>query len=254
MKIESTGVTMSLGGKSILKGIDFTLQDGEILGIIGPNGGGKSTFLKCVYRTLHPDAGIICMNDRNIDDMSYKETACQLAVVAQHGGSHFDFTVIDMVLMGRFPYKKVFSRDTEEDYALAEKALAQVGMVGRNQQSFSTLSGGEQQRVMLARALAQNTKCLILDEPTNHLDIRYQLEMMQLIQTLGITTAIAVHDLNIAAKYCHRLVAIQDGLVVGMGAPRELLTESFIYQLYGVKASIYFLGNATYPHIVFEGV
>ncbi|WP_295235247.1 ABC transporter ATP-binding protein [Veillonella sp.] len=254
MEIKGHNIKLAMGKKEILQGVDITLHDGEILGIIGPNGSGKSTFLKCVYRTLRPDSGYILLNGKKLDEFSYRETAMQMAVVSQHNMYNFDFKVIDVVLMGRSPYKKVFSRDTEEDYTIAQASLERVGLGDRSQQSFSTLSGGEQQRVMLARALTQDTPCLILDEPTNHLDIRYQLEIMEIVRNLNATTLMAVHDLNIAAKYCHCLLAIDKGQVVGCGEPASLLTTEFIESLYGVKASIYFLGTASYPHVVFEGI
>ena len=175
-----------------------------------------------------------------------------MAVVAQHNIYNFDFKVIDIVLMGRASYKKLLSRDTKDDFELARVALAKVGLLEKAEQSFNTLSGGEQQRTILARALAQDTECLILDEPTNHLDIRYQLEIMELIQKLQRTTLMAVHDLNIAAKFCHRLIALKDGHVVGQGTPKELLTVDFIKTLYGVESSVHYFADNTYPHVVFE--
>ncbi|WP_127058544.1 ABC transporter ATP-binding protein [Veillonella ratti] len=252
MEISTQNIQLSVGKKNILRGIDIELYSNEILGIIGPNGSGKSTFLKCVYRTLKPDAGKITLDGKSIDELSYRDTALKMAVVAQHNIYNFDFKVIDIVLMGRAPYKKLLSRDTKDDFELARAALAKVGLLEKAEQSFNTLSGGEQQRTILARALAQDTECLILDEPTNHLDIRYQLEIMELIQKLQRTTLIAVHDLNIAAKFCHRLIALRDGQVVGQGTPKELLTVDFIKELYGVESSVHYFGDNIYPHVVFE--
>ena len=128
--------------------------------------------------------------------------------------------------------------DNAEDYRISEEALRKVGMHEFMHRSFSTLSGGEQQRVILARALAQQTECLILDEPTNHLDIKYQLQIMDIVKSLDVTVIAAVHDLNIAAMYCDRLLAIKEGVVVGMGTPEELLTEKFIFDMYEVKSQI----------------
>ena len=238
MEILAQAVEMTFGSKQILKGIDFTLRDKEFVGIIGPNGSGKSTFLKCVYRVQRPTAGKIFFYGRYIDELSYRESALQLAVVAQHNVYSFDFSVLEVVLMGRSPHKKLLQRDNLEDYQIARMALAVVGLADFEERSFATLSGGEQQRVILARALTQQTECLVLDEPTNHLDIKYQLQIMDIVKSLDLTVVAAVHDLNIAAMYCDRLVAIKDGLVVGVGTPRDLLTEEFIYEMYEVRSRV----------------
>ena len=144
------------------------VQDREIVGLIGPNGSGKSTLLKCIYRTLHPNAGHIELNGRSLDELSFRESALQMAVVAQHNQYQFDFSVMDIVLMGRMPHKKLLEGDSPEDYTIARRALEQVGMDHMETRNFLSLSGGEQQRVILARALTQESPCLILDEPTNH--------------------------------------------------------------------------------------
>ena len=143
-----------------------------------------------------------------------------------------------VVLMGRSPHKKILERDNLKDFLIARQALKKVGLEDFEERNFSTLSGGEQQRVILARALTQQTECLVLDEPTNHLDIKYQLQIMDIVKSLGLTVIAAIHDLNIAAMYCDRLVAIEDGQVVGVGTPQELLTEKFIYDMYGVESQI----------------
>lgn len=239
MEILAEAVKYFIGRKEILKGIDLHLKPKEFLGIIGPNGSGKSTFLKCVYRVQKPSEGKILFNGRLLDELSYRQSALMLAVVAQHNAYNFDFSVLDVVLMGRSPHKKMLERDNEEDYRLARESLEIVGLKGFEERNFSTLSGGEQQRVILARALTQGSECLVLDEPTNHLDIRYQLEIMDIVKSLNRTVIAAVHDLNIACMYCDRLIAIRKGEVVGMGTPEELLTKDFIKDLYGVDCEIH---------------
>lgn len=238
MEILAKAVRMAFGSKEILKGMDFTLRDKEFVGIIGPNGSGKSTFLKCVYRVQKPTEGEIVFDGKRLDELSYRESALKLAVVAQHNTYSFDFSVLEVVLMGRSPHKKMLERDNQEDYRIARKALEVVGLAAFEKRSFATLSGGEQQRVILARALTQQTECLVLDEPTNHLDIKYQLQIMDIVKSLGLTVVAAVHDLNIAAMYCDRLVALNDGQVAGVGTPRQLLTEQFIYDMYGVRSRV----------------
>lgn len=238
MEILTEAVKLFIGRKEILKGIDFKLRPKEFVGIIGPNGSGKSTFLKCVYRVMKPTDGAILFDGRRLDELSYRESALKLAVVAQHNFYSFDFSVLDVVLMGRSPHKKILERDNLEDFKIARTALKTVGLEDFEERNFSTLSGGEQQRVILARALTQQTECLVLDEPTNHLDIKYQLQIMDIVKGLDLTVVAAIHDLNIAAMYCDRLVAIDAGTVVGMGTPQELLTEKFIYDMYGVESKI----------------
>lgn len=238
MEILAEAVKMFMGQKEILKGIDFHLHNKEFLGIIGPNGSGKSTFLKCLYRVQKPTSGLIYFNGRNIDELSFRESALQLAVVAQHNFYSFDFSVIDVVLMGRAPHKKILDGDNENDFFIARQAIKTVGLENFEKRNFSTLSGGEQQRVILARALTQQTECLILDEPTNHLDIKYQLQVMDIVKGLNKTVVAAIHDLNIAAMYCDRIVALKNGKIIGCGTPKELFTSEFIYDVYDVESLV----------------
>ena len=161
-----------------------------------------------------------------------------MAVVAQHNETSFDFSVIEMVLIGRSPHKKFMQRDNHDDYEMAYKALDKVGMLDFKDRSINSLSGGEKQRIILARALVQDTECLILDEPTNHLDIRYQLQFMSIAKDLHITILSAIHDLNIASMYCDKLFALKDGRIIAYGSPKEVLTKEIIEELYNVKARI----------------
>ena len=238
MRVETKAVEALLNGNHILKGIDLDASSQELVGVIGPNGSGKSTLLKCIYRVLKPTGGAVFLDGKSLDGYSYRESARHIAVVAQHNYYNFDFSVRDVVLMGRSPHKRALDRDTAEDYQIVAESLETVGMTSFADRSFSTLSGGEQQRVILARALAQRTPCLILDEPTNHLDIKYQLQLMDLVRGLDRTVIAAVHDLNIAAMYCDRLYAVKDGRVVGQGRPEELLTPTFIREVYEVDARV----------------
>lgn len=251
MKIETKAVEALLSGSHILKGIDLDIGDRELVGVIGPNGSGKSTLLKCIYRVLKPTKGVVYLDGKPLDNYSYRDSARRVAVVAQHNYYNFDFSVKDVVLMGRSPHKRALDRDTAEDWQIVAESLETVGMTAFADRSFSTLSGGEQQRVILARALAQRTPCLILDEPTNHLDIKYQLQLMDLVRELDRTVIAAVHDLNIAAMYCDRLFAVKDGRIVGQGRPEELLTREFIQEVYEVDAQIMTDGDGRL-HILFH--
>lgn len=238
MEIKASEISAQLGGNDILKGVSITAKKEDFVGIIGPNGSGKSTLLKCIYRVLQPTGGAIYLDGNSLKNYSYRESAKKMAVLAQHNYYNFDFSVRDVVLMGRSPHKRPMERDNAEDYAIVKQSLSTVGMLDFAERKFSTLSGGEQQRVILARALAQQTPCLILDEPTNHLDIRYQLQLMDTVRGLNRTIISAVHDLNIAAMYCTWLYAMKDGKVVASGTPEEVLTPKQIKEIYEVDAEV----------------
>lgn len=229
-----------LGAKHIVRGVSFKSSERQLVGIIGPNGSGKSTLLKTVYRTLKPQAGMVYLNGTEISALSLRETAQKMGVMSQINEFNFDFTVEKMVRMGRTPYKHLMEADSQEDMRVVEAAMEQTGLIPFRDRKYSTLSGGEKQRVLIARTLAQQTPCIILDEPTNHLDIKYQLQLMDLVRSLNRTVIAAIHDLNIAAMYCDYLYALKDGLVVGEGKPVDLLTEKFIRYVYEVDAKVVF--------------
>lgn len=238
MQVQTSALTAALGGNQILRGIDIDIHSKEMVGILGPNGSGKSTLLKCIYRTLKPTNGAVFLDGQALDSYSYRASARKVAVLAQHNYYNFDFSVQEVVLMGRAPYKRALDRDTPEDFKLVERALQQVGMSQFRDRTFSTLSGGEQQRVILARALVQQTPCLILDEPTNHLDIKYQLQLMDFVRGLDRTILSAIHDLNIASMYCDRLYVMKEGKIVASGTPQNILTSALIRQVYEVDADV----------------
>lgn len=238
MIIETKGLSFSWGSARILEDVSLHAADGRLVGIIGPNGSGKSTFLKCVYRVLRPNAGCIRLNGEEIGRMGYKETAKLLGVVAQHNAYDFDFLVKDMVLMGRAPHKRALDSDTAEDYAIMRESLRQVGMETMEDRPFSNLSGGEQQRVILARTLAQRTQALILDEPTNHLDVKYQLQLLDIVKGMHKTVLAAFHDLNLAAMYSDEIYVLKDGRIYSHGVPQEVMTERMIAEVYGVHAKV----------------
>lgn len=238
MEIRTEDTTLSYGAARILKGISLETHTGEFVGIIGPNGSGKSTLLKCIYRVLKPDGGCIWLGDQELHEMKIRNSARKVAVVAQHNYYNFEFSVREVVMMGRAPHKKMLEKDGAKDFEIVDQALKTVGMYEFADRNFSTLSGGEQQRVILARALAQQTPCLILDEPTNHLDITHQLQLMELVRGLNVTVLSAIHDLNIAAMYCDRLYILKDGEIVGSGTPEELLTPETIRRVYQMESEI----------------
>jgi len=220
----------------ILQDINLEVSAGEFVGVIGPNGSGKSSLLRCIYRVLKPDTGRITFNGTNIWHLSPRELSKQMAVVLQETATEFDFTVAEVVAMGRFPHQGLFERESQQDQEIIHNALAQVRLDTVYDRNFSSLSGGEKQLVLVARAIAQQPQLLILDEPTNHLDIRYQLELMELVKELGVTTIAALHDLNLAATYCDRLYVLNQGRVIKQGHPTEVLSPDLIHSVYQVGA------------------
>ncbi len=249
--ISSKELIAHLGGKKILKNINISIANKEFVGIIGPNGSGKSTLLRCIYRTLKPSSGTIFINEQSLESLPIKETAKKMAVVSQHNDIAFDFSVLDMVLIGRSPHKRFMERDNPKDYEIALESLKKIGMEDFKERSFNSLSGGEKQRIILARALAQDTKCLILDEPTNHLDIKYQLQFMSIAKSLDITVISAIHDLNLAAMYCDKLYALKDGEVLSYGSPKEILNKELIKDLYDVNSEVVLDQSTNLLNIIF---
>lgn len=238
MQLNVDGVSFSMQGKRIISDIDLQAKPGEFVGIIGPNGSGKSTLLKNIYRVNKPEYGKITLDHEDIYELSAKKTAQKMAVVSQESSGLFDFSVRELVLMGRAPHKKMMESDTTEDGHIADEALQKVGLTDYSDRSITTLSGGEKQRVMIARALAQQAKVLVLDEPTNHLDVHHQLQLMDLVKKLNITVITALHDLNIASSYCDRIYVMKDGEIVKSGSPEEVLEEETLQEVFRVNTSI----------------
>ena len=238
MELKQQHVSVAIDQKKIVDDISLKVGQGDFVGIIGPNGSGKSTLLRAVYRMLKPSGGAIFLDDVNLNDMKPVDFAKQVAVVGQFNAVEFDFTVWEMALMGRNPHKKLLEAVQREDHQIVLEALAKVGMEQELHHSFSTLSGGEKQRVILARALAQQPKILILDEPTNHLDIKYQLQILSIVKSLGIGVLAVLHDLSLAAMYCNQLYIMKNGKAVRSGKPREIITSELVRSVYEIDCEV----------------
>ncbi|WP_189424374.1 ABC transporter ATP-binding protein [Devosia pacifica] len=231
-------VSVDIEGRRIVNEVVFSLERGQFLGLVGPNGSGKTSLLRAIYRVLAPRSGRVEVAGDSVWALSPRDVAKRLAVVAQERMGEFDFTVSELVGMGRTPHKRLMERDTASDFAIVEESLRQVGMLELRDRQFMNLSGGEKQRALVARALAQQAEFLVLDEPTNHLDIRHQLELLELVRSLGVTTIAALHDLSLAARYCDALVMMKDGCVIESGSPQQVLTAERIEAVYGVRARL----------------
>lgn len=235
--ITAHGIRFAYQRAAVLENIEITAAPGEVVGLIGPNGSGKSTLLRTLYGALTAQSGAILIDDTPVTDMHAREVAIKVAVVVQEpGGEQLPFTVRDLVLLGRTPHLRSFERHTRADHDIVAHALQKVGASHLADRTFSELSGGEKQRVLIGRAIAQDAAHLLLDEPTNHLDIRYQHEILTLVRDLGIATIVVLHDLNLAARYCDRLVLLHAGTVAIEGRPTEVLTPRIVKDVYGISA------------------
>ena len=232
MDIRTEGVQAVLGGSAILKGVDIQVGQRELVGIIGPNGSGKSTLLKCIYRVLKPTGGAVLLDGRDLDQYSYRESARRIAVVAQHNYYNFEFSVQDVVMMGRAPHKRALDRDNADDFRLVAEALELVGMSGFARRSFSPLSGGEQQRAALAKVLLLNPEILLLDEPTKGLDAEFKqvfAEILQILLRRGTAVLMVSHDIEFCARYAHRCALFFDGSIVTEAPPRAFFSGNSFY-------------------------
>ncbi|AHF67976.1 MULTISPECIES: ABC transporter ATP-binding protein [Pseudomonas] len=232
-----------------LEGIDLHIGQGEFVGLIGPNGSGKTSLLRCAYRFNEPDSGSLHLDGQDIWQQTPRWSAQRMAVMMQEFPQEFGLTVQDVVAMGRTPHQGWFDGESAEDLALIDKTLNQVGLQGLSEHSFVSLSGGEKQRALLARALVQQPGLLILDEPTNHLDPRYQLELLHSLRRLKLSTLASFHDLNLAAAFCDRLYVIEHGQIVASGTPTEVLTEQRLLHVFGVHALVDTHPLAPHPRI-----
>lgn len=239
MELKVNDLEIMIGQEAIVKSISFQTQKKQFVGIIGANGCGKSTMLKGIYKGIKPKAGRVFLDDLDLLAVSEKKVGQKLGVVNQFNELNFDLSVFQMVLLGRTPHKKLLESDTQADVDIVMDALAKTNLVSYAERSFLSLSGGEKQRVILARTIAQQPSYMILDEPTNHLDIRYQLEILSCVKNLEIGVLAALHDLELAAHYCDYIYAMKAGKIIAEGKPEELFTEQLIEDIYGVHCTIY---------------
>lgn len=229
-------------GHYVLTNVSLEVRRGELVGILGPNGSGKTTLLKVLGGALAPASGSVMLDGRPLIEWSPRQIARQVAFVSQDTHAPFDFTVLDIVLMGRYPHLGAFTLEGPDDLVIARRALSSTGTGEFEHRAFNTLSGGEKQRVVIASALAQGPQLLLLDEPTASLDIGHEIEVQTLLRRLNtdgdVTMVLSTHDLNLAAALCHRLVLLKDGQVLAAGPTEEVLTSDTVRALYGVEADV----------------
>ena len=240
VRIRIRDVEFSYASVPILKNICMEVAESEILGIIGPNGAGKSTLLRCIDRILSPQKGTIFLNEQDISKMSRLEIAKRMGYIPQSTTQVFPATVFETVLMGRRPH--ISWRCNERDVEKVLEVLHLLDLEGLAMRDINELSGGQQQKVLIARALVQEPDVLLLDEPTSNLDIKHQLEVMDIIKEIarkkGISAIMAIHDLNLAARYADRLIMMKDGMIYAAGEHFSVLTPENIREVYGVEVEV----------------
>ena len=249
--LQASNVSLAFGGSAAARAagpqpglheVTLRVDRGSLVGVLGPNGSGKTTLLRLLSGTLAPHAGRVTLDGTDIRHLSRTAVARRMAVVPQETHLAFDYSVLEIVLMGRYPHLRPFELEGPDDLAIARDALAATGTAALERRAFATLSGGEKQRVIIASALAQSAGIMLLDEPTASLDPGYQIEIAALLRRLneerGITMVVATHDLNFAASICRQLVLLRAGRVLASGPTPAVLTGELVEALYGVEADV----------------
>lgn len=250
MSLRLDHLSVDIAGRRIVTGIDLAVGDQEFAGLVGPNGSGKSTILKAIYRVHRPSTGRVLLDGTDLLSLRPRDAARRVAVVTQEFTSEFDFSVREMVMIGRTPHKRSFDRDTAADRSIVDQAIERVGCGRLAQRRFNTLSGGEKQLILIARALAQEADHVILDEPTSHLDIHHQVEILELVAGLGATVLAALHDLSLAALFCHTIHVLSAGQVVTSGPPGSVLAPETIRRAYGADVLVIAHPDTGTPHLI----
>lgn len=254
MRLTVTGVCFSYDSARTLDDVNLEVAEGEVLSIVGPNGSGKSTLLKCIDRILRPRQGVVKLGDQDVRRMGLRQLARSIAYVPQSAPAGMQCTVFDAVLLGRRPH--INWRVSQKDAQIASETLISMGLDGLAMRQFNELSGGERQKVLIARALAQEPAVMLLDEPTSNLDLRHQLEVMRLISSAvrdkRISAIMAIHDLNLASRFSDRIIFLREGRVYAAGAPPAVLTPDNISAVYGVHVVVN--NDTPSPHIIPTGV
>ncbi|MCL7381264.1 ABC transporter ATP-binding protein [Streptomyces sp. 35G-GA-8] len=237
MRLTVEELHITLERQPILRDVTLDVPPGTVVGLVGPNGSGKSTLLRAVYRSLRPRTGVVRVGGDDVWTLSSRDAARRTAAVLQDGGNVSGLSVTEIVALGRTPHHGLLGRDSADDHQAVDDSLRRCGAHLLADRDFASLSGGERQRVLLARALAQRPDVLVLDELTNHLDIRARFELLELIRSTGTTTLAVLHDLDLAARLCDRIIVLNEGAVVAAGEVLDVLTSRILADVFGVAAS-----------------
>ncbi|MFD6100329.1 ABC transporter ATP-binding protein [Nocardiopsis flavescens] len=238
MHLSLDGLTVAIDGATLVHSLSLDVPDGSVVGLVGPNGSGKSTALRCVYRALRPTGGTVRVGGDDLASLKPREGARRVAALTQESSSDLDFTVAEVVALGRVPHQRGNGPLTARERELCASAMESMDVAHLAHRGVLTLSGGERQRVLMARALVQEPRVLVLDEPTNHLDVRHQIHLLSLLREVGVTTLVVLHDLNLAAAACDRLGVLSGGRLVAAGPPADVLTPALVREAFGVEATV----------------
>jgi len=252
MTVTAENLVWGVRRKTIVNDVSLRVSEGETLGLIGPNGSGKSSLLRLLSGLKAPQSGRVEILGQDIARVPRRALARHVAFVQQNATTDTNVSVRDVVRLGRTPHRSALPGWTAADETAVSTALVQVDMADRRGQAWQTLSGGERQRVHIARALAQSPRVMFLDEPTNHLDIHHQIEILRMVRALDVTSVVALHDLNLAAMFCDRIIVLLAGRVVACGTPAEVLTQTLLREVFRVEAEISPGPHPRQPHIRFR--
>ena len=250
MKLKIQGLDFRYDSRLVLKDISLEVEEGKILTLVGPNGSGKTTLLRCIMRIFNPEKGCILINEKQINKIKRRELAKRIGYVPQSEPSSFPTTVFDTVLLGRKPYLNW--NPSVKDFRIVSEALHLLGLKEFALRDLNELSGGEKQKILIARAIVQEPEIMLLDEPTSNLDLRHQLEILEIVKNLvkekAISIIMAMHDLNLASRYSDKLVMLKNGKIFGIGTPKQVITSENMKSVYGVEALIY--NQSRTPYVV----
>lgn len=245
MKLSANDLSWSIGGTALLQSISFDVADGEFFGIVGPNGSGKTTLMSLLSGIPKPQVGSVTLDGQPLSKIGRRDVSRSIALVEQQAETGERLTARQAVELGRTPHLGAYTPWTQVDAETVNRALRNVDMDHLAGRYWHTLSGGERQRLHIARALAQEPKVLLLDEPTNHLDIGHQIDLLDLVGKLDLTVVTALHDLNHAALFCDRIALMQNGSLVALGKPSDVLTVRCIREVFGVEAEVETIGHGS---------
>lgn len=244
-------VTVVVDGHELVRRLDLRVVEGDVVGLVGPNGSGKTTALRAAYRALRPVGGTIWLGEDDLTALPLRQSARELAALTQDVDIELDFTVGELVALGRTPHLRGNRALGDDDRRLCHEAMRRLDVLHLADRGVLTLSGGERQRVHLARVLAGGARVLVLDEPTNHLDMRHQVELLGYLAGSDLTVLVVLHDLNLAAAACDRIGVLDEGRLVASGAPRDVLTAELVEDVFGVRVDVVTHPVTGHPQVLY---